>query len=99
MNHPLFVCRESNKFILSICMKTNCEWFVHCDKFCNCTFVAAHYGPFSNAEIGVMMRLSGERIRKIEQKTLEKLKVMKEQGAIPHMEFKDDEDFYQEGVE
>jgi DNA-directed RNA polymerase sigma subunit (sigma70/sigma32) len=42
-----------------------------------------------------MMNLTGERVRQIERKTLLKLKDMKEQGLLPHVEF-DNEDLTQE---
>jgi hypothetical protein len=82
----LFVCRKTNNYVLSICGDDKCDWFISCEKFCNCTFVAAHFGPFSNAEIGAMMNVTGERIRQIEMRTIEKLKVMKENGLLPKIE-------------
>lgn len=91
----LFTCRNTNNYILAICDQKECDWFIDCRKFCNCTFVASHYGPFSNAEVGLMMNLTGERVRQIERKTLLKLKDMKEQGLLPHVEF-DNEDLTQE---
>jgi hypothetical protein len=91
MSH-LFFCKKSNKSILKACVKEDCEWFIHCTQFCNCTFVAASFGPFSNTEIGIMMHYSGEWVRQIEQTTLKRLKEMKIQGTLPGLELNDEED-------
>lgn len=78
----LFTCREKETYILDVCENKECAWYINCDCFCNCTFVAAHFGPFSYAEMGRMMNLSGEWVRKIEQGALDKLKKKKDKNLL-----------------
>lgn len=78
----LFSCKKTNKYILFACEDSSCDWYLNSHQFCNCTFIAAYFGPFTNSEVGAMIGLSGERVRQIEEHAIEKLKRMKERGRI-----------------
>lgn len=78
----LFTCKQTNRYILFPCRNANCNWYLHSEQFCNCTFIAAYFGPFTLLEVGIMMNLSRERVRQIEENALAKLKRLKEQGVI-----------------
>ena len=56
------------------CDDNTCEWWLKNDTFCNCTWVACNYGPFTLEEVGDMMGVTRERIRQIEAKALKKLR-------------------------
>jgi hypothetical protein len=95
----LFTCRKTNGYILAACRRANCEWFIECDRFCNCTFIAAYFGPFSNADIGLIMNLTGERVRQIEYSAIQKLSTMHENGEIEPIEFDDPPSLFEESLE
>lgn len=85
----LFICKRTNEYILKRCSYPMCVWYIKCSKFCDCSIVAAHFGPFSNADIGSMMCITRERVRQIESSAIRKLSVMVEKGILPKIEFDD----------
>jgi len=64
------------------CPDTVCEWWLKNEMFCNCTWVACNYGPFTLEEVGEMMGVTRERIRQIEAKALRKLQHKKRRDQL-----------------
>lgn len=95
----LFTCKQTNKYILKRCSCPTCEWYIKCSKFCDCSIIAAHFGPFSNADIGSMMEITGERVRQIESSAIQKLIKMCSNGEIEPIEFEDPPSLFEESLE
>jgi hypothetical protein len=75
-------CKKTREAVTEICRDNTCEWFVKREEFCNCTWVACHFGPFTLEEVGDMMGVTRERIRQIEAKALKKLQQKKRKDQL-----------------
>lgn len=78
----LYVCKKTQNFIVEPCDDNTCEWWLKNETFCNCTWVACNYGPFTLEEVGDMMGVTRERIRQIEAKALKKLQHKKRKDQL-----------------
>ncbi len=78
----LYRCKKTNLFITDPCDDRTCEWWLKNETFCNCTWVACNYGPFTLEEVGEMMGVTRERIRQIEAKALKKLQHKKRKDQL-----------------
>ncbi len=78
----LYKCKKGNFFIVDPCEDKVCEWWLNNEIFCNCTWVACNYGPFTLEEVGEMMGVTRERIRQIEAKALRKLQHKKRRDQL-----------------
>jgi hypothetical protein len=78
----LYKCKKTSAFITEPCNDKNCEWWLNNETFCNCTWVACNYGPFTLEEVGEMMGVTRERIRQIEAKALKKLQHKKRREQL-----------------
>ena len=78
----MYKCKKKAILITEPCPDTVCEWWLKNDMFCNCTWVACNYGPFTLEEVGEMMGVTRERIRQIEARTLAKLKAIREAQCL-----------------
>jgi hypothetical protein len=84
-NNPLinlYRCKKKGTFITEPCHDKVCEWWLKNETFCNCTWVACNYGPFTLEEVGEMMGVTRERIRQIEAKALKKLQHKKRKDQL-----------------
>ena len=61
----IYKCKKKGILIDEICIDTTCEWWLKNEAFLNCTWVACNYGPFTLEEVGDMMGVTRERIRKL----------------------------------
>ena len=95
----LFICKKTNRYIVQKCNCPDCEWNIKCNKFCDCSIVAAHFGPFSNVDIGMMMSITGERVRQIESNAIRKLSMKHLKGEIEPIEFDDPPSLFEESLE
>jgi hypothetical protein len=77
-----YKCKKSNTYIIEACDDKTCEWWLNNEIFCNCTWVACNYGPFTLEEVGEMMGVTRERIRQIEAKALRKLQHKKRRDQL-----------------
>lgn len=82
MSTNLYRCKKTNIFITDPCDDRPCEWWLKNETFCNCTWVACNYGPFTLEEVGEMMGVTRERIRQIEAKALKKLQHKKRKDQL-----------------
>jgi hypothetical protein len=78
----MYKCKKKVIFITEPCTDTTCEWWLKNEMFCNCTWVACNYGPFTLEEVGEMMGVTRERIRQIEAKALRKLQHKKRRDQL-----------------
>lgn len=78
----LYRCKKTKNVIVEPCEDTTCDWWLKTDTFCNCTWVACNYGPFTLEEVGEMMGVTRERIRQIEAKALKKLQHKKRKDQL-----------------
>ena len=78
----LYKCKKTSTFITEPCNDKTCEWWLNNETFCNCTWVACNYGPFTLEEVGEMMGVTRERIRQIEAKALRKLQHKKRRDQL-----------------
>jgi hypothetical protein len=78
----MYKCKKKAILITEPCPDTVCEWWLKNDMFCNCTWVACNYGPFTLEEVGEMMGVTRERIRQIEAKALRKLQHKKRRDQL-----------------
>lgn len=78
----MYKCKKKTIFITEPCQETPCEWWLKNEMFCNCTWVACNYGPFTLEEVGEMMGVTRERIRQIEAKALRKLQHKKRRDQL-----------------
>ncbi len=91
----LYKCKKTNVFITEPCQDNICEWWLKNETFCNCTWVACNYGPFTLEEVGEMMGVTRERIRQIEAKALRKLQHKKRRDQLKDFASPNyDEDIY-----
>lgn len=68
--------------ITEICQDSDCVCFLKSEIFCNCTWVACNYGPFTLEQVGNMMGVTRERIRQIELKALKRLQHKKRREQL-----------------
>ncbi len=78
----LYKCKKTRAYIIEPCHDTVCDWWLKNETFCNCTWVACNYGPFTLEEVGEMMGVTRERIRQIEAKALRKLQHKKRRDQL-----------------
>ena len=78
----LYICKKTQDLITTPCNDKTCEWWLKNEIFCNCTWVACNYGPFTLEEVGEMMGVTRERIRQIEAKALKKLQHKKRKDQL-----------------
>lgn len=77
-----FRCKKMGGLITEICQDSECVWSLKSEVFCNCTWVACHYGPFTLEQVGNMMGVTRERIRQIEVKALKRLQHKKRREQL-----------------
>jgi len=75
-------CRKLGILFDDICWDSTCPWFLHAEKFLNCTWVACNFGPFTLEEIGNMMGITRERVRQIEVKALKRMQHKKRKEKL-----------------
>jgi len=80
--NQFFRCKKRGGLITEICQDSGCVWSLKSEEFCNCTWVACNYGPFTLAQVGNMMGVTGEWIRQIEVKALKRLQHKKRREQL-----------------
>jgi hypothetical protein len=76
------MCKKKRELITAICQDSDCVWSLKSEIFCNCTWVACKYGPFTLEQVGNMMGVTRERIRQIELKALKRLQHKKRKEQL-----------------
>lgn len=82
MLSQFFMCKKKRELITEICQDSDCVWSLKSEIFCNCTWVACNYGPFTLEQVGNMMGVTRERIRQIEVKALKRLQHKKRREQL-----------------
>ena len=66
-------CFKEHQKYKSSCKKQECRHWISCDKFQNCSILAANKGPLTLQEIGDIFGVTRMRICQIEKTVIKKL--------------------------